>query len=133
MIKLLVCQASHFFFFKSKNNTLRGSKGQRTVMTTACTATKQHPLLSLNFPMNIREKPLFFISLISGAKYKTTVHRQVRLNPCKARKRRQDHCSCSNRKKGTVMKSSGKFKMFPTRTPKGTQEKDITVWQIQRD
>lgn len=23
--------------------------------------------------------------------------------------------------------------MFPTRTPKGMQEKDITAWQIQRD
>lgn len=40
----------------SKNLSKRGSKGQRIVMTTACTATKQHPLLYLNFPMNIRKK-----------------------------------------------------------------------------
>lgn len=74
-------------FFKKISLRTIPSEGQQG--TNDCDDNKTTSTAVFKFPNEHKEKsPLFFISLISGAKYKTTVHHQVRLNPCKARKRR---------------------------------------------
>lgn len=70
-----------------------------------------------------RTKTLFFRSLmVNWAKHKTTDLLQVRVKPLWGRKEQTYPLFLPQQKEGTVMKSAGKFNMFPNRTPQKNEK-----------
>lgn len=122
-----------YFLNLSKNNVLAKAAMDKHCddnilhcSTMMSPSTVKFPNEHMKTKQNIT-KPLFFISLmVNWAKHKTTDHLQVRLKPLWGRKEQTCPLFLPQQKEGTVMKSAGKFNMFPNRTPQKMKKQNKT-------